>query len=125
MVKNSITHRHSNQQILAMLGERLRAARLSANMTQHQLAEQAGVSESMVRLAEHGTKSIGLLNLIALLRALGLLEQLNALLPVPAPRPEAFVRQAGDRKARARQRARPRPKGNNTQAPWQWEDEAQ
>ena len=122
----SITTQISNQRILELLGQRLKASRLNQNLTQQQLADRAGVSKSMLRLAESGKKSLGLLNLIALLRALGQLDQLDALLPQTAPRPEGFVQTSSPQAFTAaahkpRQRARKR-KTAATANTWQWAD---
>lgn len=125
---NTITPHLSNKQILELLGERIRAARLNQNLTQQQLAAQAGISESMLRLAEKGKKSLGLLNLIAILRALSQLSQLDTFLPEPAPRPEAFLAQKNKPAPlqapshKPRQRASSKRHSPTKIEPWNWGD---
>lgn len=72
--------------ILAQLGERLAHARLDRNLTQAELAHEAGVSRSTVRRLEAGA-STQLTHLIRVLRALDLVERLDLALPAPEPRP--------------------------------------
>lgn len=61
------------------LGERLKQARLNADMTQISLAKRAGVSRKVVLQAEKG--KVQLETFVALLLALNLAEQLEKFLP--------------------------------------------
>ena len=72
--------------ILASLGRRIAETRLARDLTQAELAKEAGVSKrTLIRL--EGGESTQLTNLIRVLRALGLTGNLDALVPSPAPSP--------------------------------------
>jgi putative transcriptional regulator len=90
----------SNEAVVRLMGQRLERLRLQANITQADLAAGAGISLGTVKRAEGG-KGLSLLNLVALLRALGKLSALDSFLPEPPLDPLA-VR---DNKGRYRQRA--------------------
>jgi putative transcriptional regulator len=86
--------------ILREIGERLRRERLNRNLTQAVLAERAGVSRIVVQRLEQGAGST-LGGLIAVLRAMGLLGQLDAFLPDPGPSPIQLARLQGRTRERA------------------------
>lgn len=86
--------------ILQDLGSRLARTRLRADLTQEQLAERAGVSVSTVRRLEAGEGS-QLTAFLAVLRALGLEQALDAALPQATPGPVEVL----DHRGSARQRA--------------------
>ncbi|MDQ3759081.1 MAG: helix-turn-helix domain-containing protein [Actinomycetota bacterium] len=98
----SYTHA-ADKSVLADLGERLRRARLARNLTQQRLAYEAGVGTATLRRLEAG-QGASLVNVIRVLRALGLLDRLEQVIPPPAPDPiEQLESQRG-----MRQRARDR-----------------
>lgn len=110
-------HPTTDSAALSLLADRIAAYRVRANLTQAQLAREAGVSKRTLERLEAG-ESTQLTNLIRVLRALGLLANLDALLPPPPPSP---IRQLKSEKRR-RSRASPskaEPKANNT---WTWND---
>ncbi len=77
-----------NEEILKDLGERLKQQRLNLNLTSKELAEKSGVSMRTINGFERGEKNISLLNLLELLRALGLVDNLKELIPkLPAISP--------------------------------------
>jgi len=85
-----------------------------AGMTQAQLAAKSGVGLTPLKRFEK-TGAITLRNLIALLRAMDLLDGLDSLVPTPAgPSPLDLL--AADRAARPRQRA-PRSRSVRRPAP--------
>ena len=86
--------------VLAALGERLAQRRLRRDLTQQQLADEAGVSRRTLVRLEAG-ESTQLTNLVRVLRALGLLENLPALVPAPGPSPLQQLRNRGKRRKRA------------------------
>ena len=113
----------SDHQILTNLGERFKAIRLNQDITVEALAEQAGVSAQTIANLENGKKSVGLLNIIAILRALGKLDELDAFLPEPPTRAAALLRQGGIR-AQVRKRASGQSSQSESQSePWSWGDE--
>ncbi len=58
--------------ITKILGAEIRARRASLKLTQHDLAQLAGVSERFVRFVEQGKPSVQLDSLVAVLETLGL-----------------------------------------------------
>jgi putative transcriptional regulator len=104
--------------ILAQLGERLARHRLDRNLTQAALAKEAGVSQRTVLRLESGA-STQLTNLIRILRALDLLNNLDAFLPPPAPSPLEQLRA----EKKQRKRASPRTEPTDTRDEWNWADE--
>ena len=100
------------------LGRRLARHRLNRNLTQAALAARAGVSTLTVQRVEKGHSSQAA-NLIRILRALGLLENLDALVPEP---PVSPIQQAWLR-GRIRQRASSRSGQPEPPADWSWGDE--
>ncbi len=113
----------SDQMVLEQVGERFKAARLSQDLSVNQLAELAGLTGKTISNLENGKKSTGLLNLIAILRALNMLDELEGFIPAPPPRAAAVVRRSHIR-GRTRQRASKKPKREPaTNSTWTWGDE--
>ena len=108
----------SDEAILAELGLRLARRRLELDLTQAELAEQAGVSKRTVERLEAGAPT-HLSTLIQILRFLQLLDGLEALVPEVAPRPLELLKLKG----KARQRAS-RKRVQSGSEPWQWGDES-
>ena len=113
-------HQLSDQQIHDELCGRLKAARLEINITQAELAEQAGISLITVKRAESAKGNITLMTLIAILRALGRLDQLDNFLPLPALSPLQLKAAGGQRRQRA---SSARTDVNEPVAGWKWGDE--
>jgi transcriptional regulator with XRE-family HTH domain len=106
----------SSNQIEAALCKRLESIRLSRNITQRQLAEEAGISVRTIGRLEKG-EGISLDTFIRVLTALGVQQNLEALLPDPTVRPiERIGIDGGERK-----RARPSLTGNK-RSKWSWGD---
>ncbi len=93
------TEERAPSAIAEELGERLKQARLNADMTQIDVAEQAGVSRKAVLNAEKGKGQLEVF--IAILSALSLTSQLENFLPVQ----EISPLQLSKLKGRLRQRA--------------------
>lgn len=126
----------TDETVLRELGNRLARVRLQRNLTQRQLAEEAGVDRKAVLRLEAG-EPVQLITLVRVLRALGQLASLDALVASPQPSPMELLQLHG----RTRQRARPasgdavRPASRRTSGPepprpggakaepWQWGDE--
>jgi transcriptional regulator with XRE-family HTH domain len=104
-------------QIEAALCERLESIRLSRNITQRELAKEAGVSPRTIgRLA--GGEGVSLDTFIRVLTALKIQQSLESLLPDPTVRP---IERVGPT---ARERRRARPVSTNSEASaWAWGDE--
>jgi len=90
----------SDREVLRQLGERLRQARLRRNVSQHELADRAGLNRTTVSEYERGA-STSTLTLVQVLRALELLEELDAFLPDPGPGPLELALRAGHVRQRA------------------------
>ena len=92
----------SNTAIAAELGNRLEHLRLQHNLTQQALAAEIGITPKSYRqLVAGGGK---LENMIAALRALNALEQLDNFLPEPSPSPLEQLKLQGKQRQRARQK---------------------
>jgi len=113
----SFTEQWTDDAVLAEIGDRLGAARLSRNLTQAALARAAGVSKRTVERIEAG-QSAQLTSLIRLLRALDLLGRLDALLPPPRPEPMELLRREGKAPQRASGGQAP------VREPWSWGEDA-
>ena len=87
------------QAITIELGNRLRVARLNADLTQKQLAVRAGVSIKAVVNSEKGKANIE--SFVAILLALNLVEQLNLFLPKPVISPLQLAKAQGNARKRA------------------------
>jgi putative transcriptional regulator len=108
----------TDRRVLAELGDRLARYRLNRNLTQDQLAREAGVSKRTVVRLESGQSS-QVTNLVRVLRALGLLGNLDALVPAPLASPIEALKA----KARRRHRASPTSKRPKPKSEWTWGDE--
>ena len=110
----------SSEQIIEALGQRLNGIRLSQNISQANLAKEAGVSRStLTRLADG--QPVSLDSFIRVMQALKLTDQLAALLPDPSIQPVDRVRFEGSERQRATNKPTKENKNNNT--PWVWADE--
>jgi len=104
--------------ILTELGLRAQQYRIGMNLTQIELAKQAGVSRSTVERFEAGN-SIQLDKLLRILRALRLSANLEQLIPEAGIRPI----QLADKKIETRQRAYKRRSGSAKESAWTWGDQ--
>lgn len=105
----------SSDAIIAALCQRLEEIRLSRNLSQQDLALEAGVSRStLTRLADG--KPVSLDSFVRVMLALQLADHLAALLPDPSVRPVERVRQGGSERRRASGKRR-------TTSDWAWGDE--
>ena len=106
----------TSDQIEAALCKRLENIRLSRNMTQVQLAKEAGVSPRTIGRFEKG-QGVSFDTFIRVLTALGIQQNLEALLPDPAVRPIERIDIGGVERKRAR------PSVTSDKQPiWAWGD---
>lgn len=108
----------SDDATLKELGSRIARYRLNRNWTQDALAKGAGVSKRTIHRVEHG-HSTQASNLIRILRALHLLENLEALIPELAISPIQQIKMHG----KTRRRASSSSDKSEPRAPWSWGEE--
>jgi transcriptional regulator with XRE-family HTH domain len=110
----------TDEAILKEIGDRMARARLERNLTQIQLATEAGVSKSTVQRLELGNVATQLSGFIRVCRALDVIDRFDALIPEPVPSPVAQLKLRGKERRRAS-----RIKANKSSAKkWQWGDES-
>ena len=105
--------------VLAELGERMARRRIDLQLTQADVAEQAGIAKRTVERIEAGA-SAQMSSIIRILRVLELLPDLDAILPEVATRPMDLLQ----RKGKPRQRAASRSRADRQEQRWFWDDEA-
>ncbi len=104
--------------VLAELGGRLTQRRIESGLSQAELAHRAGVSKRTVERVEAGATA-QTATLVRMLRALELLDRLEALVPEAGPRPMDLLKLKGEERKRA-----PRKKADASGRGWQWGDES-
>ena len=107
----------TDQAALEHMGERVRQLRLRRNITQGELAKDAGVGKSTIERFEKGN-SVQLTSLIRIMRKFGKLEELLELIPDQTDSPMELLMKEGPVKYRASKERKPK-KGE----PWKWGDE--
>ncbi|MEQ2009578.1 MAG: helix-turn-helix transcriptional regulator [Limisphaerales bacterium] len=106
----------SDDGLLKLFGERLAALRLAMNLTQRQLAEQAGLGLRTVQRLELGAAATQLSGFVRVCRVLGLLDRFDAFIPEAVSSPIAQLKLQG----RRRQRATGRKKVAAEPKQWTW-----
>ena len=81
------------------IGNRLKQARLNADLTQDEVASLSGLDRRAILNAEKG--KVRLENLVAILVSLGMADQLNMLLPVQEISPLQLAKLKGKKRQRA------------------------
>ena len=115
----STSYKLTDSKVLSDVGDRLARYRLDKNLTQAQLAREAGVSKTTVFRLENG-ESTQLTNFVRVLRALGLLTTLDALVPGPLTSPLTQLKS----RSKERRRASPIAKKSSPAAnKWTWGNE--
>jgi len=101
--------------ILEDLGRRLARHRIAQNYTQEELAIEAGISKRTLERLEAGQSS-QLLTVIRVLRALNMVNLLDAAIPDVATRPVDLLRLGKDRQRASAKKEKPNKE-------WSWGDE--
>ncbi|MBO5336392.1 MAG: helix-turn-helix domain-containing protein [Lachnospiraceae bacterium] len=109
-----IENTHSNISILKEMGQRIKDIRIGQSLTQKELCEKAGVSFNTVVRIENGEGS-NINNLMRIMRALGLIENFNLLIPEQEQLPEEAFKSEYKRKRVSKSRL--------DKVEWQWGDE--
>lgn len=102
--------------LLKLIGERLAQLRLAKNLTQEQLAEQAGLGLRTLQRLELGQAATQLSGFVRVCRALGLAERFDLLLPAQPSSPIAQLKL----QSRQRRRATGRKSSAKPAAKWTW-----
>ncbi len=108
----------SSNKIEAALCKRVEEIRLSRNITQSQLAKEAGISARTVGRFEKG-KGVSFDTFIRIMKALGIQQSLEALLPDPNVQPIQRVGINPTKRKRASSSA-----SNDKPSTWKWGDGA-
>lgn len=115
--------------ILREIGARLAARRLSLNLTQADLSEQAGVPKRTIERLESGAAATRLSAFVRVCLVLGLQDWLQQLMADPAPSPVEQLKLKGQTRKRASRRADPedvstlrdQPVAYGKKRRWVWE----
>ena len=105
--------------VLREIGSRVKHTRLDANLTQAQLAQQAGIAKRTVERLESGDSSDSLA-LIRVLRVLKLLANLESLLPDAPQSPVTLLKRHGRQRKRVRAGHLHNEDTRPPEAPWTW-----
>ena len=107
----------SNEEVLRELGKRIREVRIDMDMTQNEAAKKAGVTAKTVSRIENG-EDLAVSTMLNVLRALGLAQNMDALVPELTARPSRLM-------ANEKERLRVRKKAsqNDSSRQWKWGDE--
>jgi len=108
----------SDDAILAEIGERIGHHRLNLQLTQADLAEQAGVAKRTVERIEAGA-SAQMSSMIRVFRVLGLLPGLDRIIPEAGPGPMDLLK----RKGKMRKRASSSRSPDRSDELWTWGNE--
>jgi transcriptional regulator with XRE-family HTH domain len=108
----------SDGALLAEIGERIASRRIEFQLTQAQLADQAGVAKRTVERFENGV-STQMSSAIRIFRVLDLIPQLDRMIPEITPTPMDLLK----RNVKVRKRASS-PHSDENPEPWSWDDKA-
>lgn len=111
----------TDEAVLEGLGDRLSRFRLDRNLTQADLAAEAGVHKNTIFRLEAGG-STQLKNLVRVLRVLGLLDRLDALVPEPVPSPLRQLEELERQRKRAVSKVDKEAK--ESASDWSWGEDA-
>ncbi|MBO4716693.1 MAG: helix-turn-helix transcriptional regulator [Spirochaetales bacterium] len=110
----SIRSISTNTEILTEIGSRLKALRIDASLSQSELADRTGISKRTIGNLENG-KDISLSTLIEVMRALGIVQRMDMMIPEQELRPSQEYLYG-----KARQRV---GKRIERKSDWKWGDE--
>jgi transcriptional regulator with XRE-family HTH domain len=119
MTLMKINSKLTDEALLKLIGGRLARLRLSKNLTQEQLATQAGLGLRTVQRLELGMAATQLSGFARVCRVLGLMENFETLIPEPVPSPVTQLKLRGKERKRATSHAAAGPPGK-----WQWADKS-
>ena len=91
----------TDEVLLRLVGQRIASLRLTRNLTQGELAEQAGLGVRTVQRLELGLAATQLSGFVRVCRVLGLVDRFDSLLPEPPASPMAQLKLQGRKRRRA------------------------
>lgn len=97
----TISNALSDDVVLREIGERIASVRLGLNLSQTDLASQAGISKRTVERLESGQVGTQFSGFLKVCRVLGLLDRLEVLLPEPQVSPIDLLKLDGKKRQRA------------------------
>ncbi len=114
----------ADEVILTEIGSRIARRRLELQLTQAEVAEQAGIGKRTLERIEAGA-SAQLLNLIRIFRVLELVDTLDILVPAMPSRPMELLKHKGKVRQRASKPRDVDASANQIKEPqaWQWDDD--
>lgn len=108
----------TDEAVLVEIGERISRRRIELELTQADLARQAGVAKRTVERIESGA-SAQMISMIRIFRVLDMLQNLERLIPETRPGPMNLLKSKG----KIRKRAPKSDKQPSSQKPWTWDEE--
>lgn len=114
-----ITQLETDEAILAELGRRIARRRIDMELTQAQLAQQAGIAKRTLERIEGGA-SAQMSSMVRIFRVLDLLPGLDSMIAEAEPGPMDLLR----RKGKVRQRASSSRRHDRGKTPWTWDADA-
>jgi transcriptional regulator with XRE-family HTH domain len=116
-----ITNTLTDRAVLEEIGQRLAKQRLSMGKNQTELANESGLARRTIQNAEAG-QPVQSESLIKILRSLGLLDVLDALLPDQSIRPMDLLKLKNKERQRVGKKRTPqKPQGGSK---WEWGEES-
>ena len=112
----------TDEQLLLEIGNRLARLRLEKNLTQAELAQQAGVGLATLQRLEAGASGTQLSGFLRIGRVLGILDRLDAFIPEPQESPMNLLRRQG--KTRKRASGQSAEDTDSIEGTWTWEDDS-
>jgi transcriptional regulator with XRE-family HTH domain len=106
----------TNEVILKEIGKRMKSKRIAMNLTQKELAHESGVSQRTISGFENG-ENISLENVIAILRVLKQIQEINLLFPEEKTNPFDVI-QLGNKRQRVS------TKKTSKKNTWNWNEES-
>lgn len=110
-----ISKSQSDEAVLSEIGVRMAHRRLEFQLTQADLAKQAGVSKRTVERIEAGASAQSS-SMIRIFRVLDLMQALDSMIPEPGPSPMDLLKLKG----KVRQRASSNRSEHQPENDWSW-----
>ena len=113
---------HTDEAALKELGARLAQSRIGLNLTQADLAREAGIGKRTLERLEAG-ESTQTQTLLRVLRVLKLIDRLEWVVPEPSASPRQLIKEEGALPKRASKKRSAKQSGQHGNKAWQWGDE--